>query len=270
MTNAPAARLPLLLLLAVPSSAFELNAPNALQQLQTAPRGQNYAGQHVTRRAYIVSDGVDIFKEPRDGSPDLRLTQLRQGETVTVLSQSRVNGWYQVTVNQQSWGENGWGPLTGWVRQNSVGDSAPMESKVPQFQQMDAGPCRQAFADKLKSFQGVKYEWGGTSRSSVDCSGLVVAALQEAACVSQSSPRTADDQKRMANEVADPNALKIGDMIYRMEGDATKHVMIIIEKEGDKLKYIHAPQAGDVVKIEDFTPGANYKYGDLLTKLGGQ
>lgn len=100
-----------------------------------------------------------------------------------------------------------------------------------------------AIVSEARTYLGVPYRWGGTSRSGIDCSGLTQACHR---AVGLSIPRVSGDQ-RYAGRAVDglSNALP-GDIICY-----PGHVGIYI---GNNMM-IHAPQTGDVVKISHVSLG---------------
>lgn len=93
---------------------------------------------------------------------------------------------------------------------------------------------------------GLPYRYGGASEiTGFDCSGLVRHLFEKS--VGQILPRRAVDQAR-ATEVIDRKELQVGDLVFfNTMRRAFSHVGMYV---GDG-KFIHAPRAGQSVRIED-------------------
>ena len=90
---------------------------------------------------------------------------------------------------------------------------------------------------------GIKYRWGGTDPSTgFDCLGLVIYCFQKAAGIKL--PSRGNDLMLKGKSVSREN-LKPGDIIF----PNAHHVGICISNS----EYIHAPKAGEVVKISPIT-----------------
>jgi len=91
-----------------------------------------------------------------------------------------------------------------------------------------------------EKYLGVPYVWGGTDPDTgLDCSGFTQLVAKENGIT---LPRTAAQQARVGTEVPSLDQAKAGDLVV-LEGGS--HIGIYV---GDG-KMIHAPKAGDVVKI---------------------
>ena len=98
---------------------------------------------------------------------------------------------------------------------------------------------------EARSYLGVRYVYGGTSRSGIDCSGLTMRAHQAAGI---SIPRTSYYQRQSGKAINGlANALP-GDILC-YDG----HVALYI----GNYQVIHAPQPGDVVKIASWNMGSS-------------
>lgn len=106
----------------------------------------------------------------------------------------------------------------------------------------------EAFVEKVRSYLGVPYVWGGTDPSKgLDCSGLVQTAARE---VGVTLPRVTYDQQHAGVEVPSLDQAKPGDLIITRNSG---HVVVYI---GDG-KVIHAPRPGKTVteaSVSDLGP----------------
>lgn len=102
------------------------------------------------------------------------------------------------------------------------------------------GLTGQQVVDTAKKYLGVPYKWGGQSRSGMDCSGLVQRTFLDHGI---KLPRTARSLMKAGTEVPSLAQAQPGDLIITRGGG---HVSIYM---GDN-KIIHAPYAGEVVKIQ--------------------
>lgn len=106
----------------------------------------------------------------------------------------------------------------------------------------------EAFVQRVKSYIGVPYVWGGTNpEKGLDCSGLVQTAARE---VGVKLPRVTYDQQHAGEKVESIDDAKPGDLIIcRNSG----HVAVYI---GDG-RVVHAPRPGKTVteaSVEDMGP----------------
>jgi cell wall-associated NlpC family hydrolase len=100
----------------------------------------------------------------------------------------------------------------------------------------------------MESYLGTPYQWGGTSRRGIDCSGLVMRVYEG---VGIYLPRTTKEQRRIGKK-AYPHRLRFGDILFfesRSDGrkGETLHSGLYLE-EG---RFIHASKSRGVV-IESF------------------
>jgi hypothetical protein len=88
----------------------------------------------------------------------------------------------------------------------------------------------------IESYIGVRYRWGGTDRSGIDCSGLVVAVFGEVAHARL--PRSAGAQYKLGRSI-DQNHAEAGDLVFFHSGvfGAIGHVGIMV----DAKRFVHAP-----------------------------
>lgn len=234
-----------------------------IQSILASRSGGSVSDRAIERSLYVDQDETDVLKEPRGGTDidDIRLTQLRRGETVKVLGEkddADKTHWYKVEVPRREFdsASGGWKNTEGWVRgsrqdtatgralQNFSSDAGIARKPVD----LKAGPCREAFVKAMQTFLGVPYVWGGTSHHGVDCSGLVQTAMIEAGCTRQTPPRTADDQFHAAQRRGSAEEMKEGDLVFLAHPGGKIHHVIGFIGEG---KVIEAPHSGAVVSISD-------------------
>jgi len=87
-------------------------------------------------------------------------------------------------------------------------------------------------------YQGIRYQWGGMSRTGMDCSGFVKTAFNQ---FDIDLPRTSKEMASRGERVSKSEA-KPGDLIFFKNGGSRviNHVGIVIEVEGDDVKFIHS------------------------------
>ncbi|MTI21437.1 NlpC/P60 family protein, partial [Fulvivirga sp. RKSG066] len=97
-----------------------------------------------------------------------------------------------------------------------------------------------------KGYIGTPYKWGGTSRSGIDCSGLLCNSFRIA---NYNLPRTSDAQSKIGKKVK-KNKLQPGDLVFFATGKKRRkvtHVGLVTEVKGGKVKFIHSSSSLGVV-----------------------
>lgn len=104
-----------------------------------------------------------------------------------------------------------------------------------------------------RSYTGVPYKWGGTSRSGLDCSGLLVVSFKNAGI---HLPRTSGEQSKIGKGVS-IHELQPGDLVFFKGGKykaKITHVGIVTEVNDRKnVKFIHASTKLGVVENNIFS-----------------
>ena len=96
-----------------------------------------------------------------------------------------------------------------------------------------------------KSYKGVPYRFGGTTRSGLDCSALIMHSFRAAG---YKFPRTTAQQIKFGKKVKAKN-LKPGDIVFfgsKKRRRKVVHAGIISENKKGKIKFIHASSSSGV------------------------
>lgn len=100
--------------------------------------------------------------------------------------------------------------------------------------------------DYAKQFEGVRYKWGGTTKSGVDCSGLVYESFKTQDIL---LPRISRDMAKKGDLIKLSKALK-GDLLFFKTGNrrnSINHVGLIVDIKGNDIKFIHATTSKGVI-----------------------
>ena len=100
----------------------------------------------------------------------------------------------------------------------------------PNFASLDYNPV----AEQAKEFIGTRYQWGGMDRSGVDCSGLLVAVLNE---IGVKPPARVLADFRKLGRVIQVDEVRAGDVLffYNKTGEV-KHMGIALNDQ----YFVHA------------------------------
>ncbi len=114
-----------------------------------------------------------------------------------------------------------------------------------------------------RSFTGTPYKWGGTTRSGMDCSGLLVSAFQSAGVA---LPRTTSEQVKLGKDVSLKELLP-GDLVFFATAKRKKHkithVGLVTEiRDNKNIQFIHATTKLGVIEDNVFS---NY-YQNIFVK----
>ncbi len=99
---------------------------------------------------------------------------------------------------------------------------------------------------EAKSYQGVRYKYGGTTRNGMDCSGLIYVAFLEN---NISLPRVSRFMAKEGKQVAVSNIVK-GDLLFfktNKSKNQINHVGLVTSVLNNQIHFIHATTSKGVI-----------------------
>jgi len=147
-------------------------------------------------------------------------------------------------------------PAPMWIVVLSVGMyyyfdliSASEEKKRPQkvTRKTSSAPKSQAesIIDYAEDFIGVRYKWGGTTKSGMDCSGLIYESFR---AHDINLPRISRDMAKRGQKITLKNVHK-GDLLFFKTGNrrnSINHVGLIVSIKNKNIEFIHATSSKGV------------------------
>lgn len=215
----------------------------------TTPQAQTAAGKITSRNAKVTASAAVVRRSP--STSGARITTVSGGVVAKILD--RDGDWYKLRFA---------GGTEGWVRGDLL---AATSASVPVVAASSSRPGAKATAAKrpvassnvsgelavlsrAREFMGVRYRYGGTSRSGFDCSGFVQTVFRSQGV---RLPRTSAEQSRVGTPVSRSDLQK-GDLVFfKTRGSRISHVGIY---QGGG-RFIHASSGGGKVEVDSLTSG---------------
>lgn len=97
-----------------------------------------------------------------------------------------------------------------------------------------------------KQFKGTRYKWGGTTKSGMDCSGLVFESFKS---LNIMLPRISRDIAKKGFKIQINKVLK-GDLIFFKTGNkrnSINHVGLVVAIKNNDIKFIHSTTSKGVI-----------------------
>ncbi|GIV17958.1 MAG: hypothetical protein KatS3mg022_3393 [Armatimonadota bacterium] len=229
----------------------------------------------VTMRKTAVINGDRVCVRYAPNRTDRSVTLLDKGHPVLVTA--RKGSWLQVkipTTGQLGWVRDDLVKVTGMlavkpptavakqvakrpaVRHRRNGEQAAkvvMRRSTPHRSASYKGASNSSAGESIvrvaSRFRGVRYRWGGSSRSGFDCSGFTRYVFRQRTGIEL--PHSASAQFRMGTPVS-RSEIKPGDLVFfQTYRRGASHVGIYIGNG----KFIHASSAGGRVRVDSLNDG---------------
>lgn len=126
--------------------------------------------------------------------------------------------------------------------------ASPEKTKIERadFITLETVPLENQIIDYAKSFQGVKYRFGGTDNKGMDCSGLIFESFRAHEIY---LPRISRDMAKQGDKISLKDTKK-GDLLFFKTGNrrnSINHVGLVVEIADNTIYFIHATSSKGVI-----------------------
>jgi len=221
----------------------------------------------IINKTIIIKD-ANVRKNPSGK----KLKIISKGTEVVVLQTK--NGWSfirDLSNNKKGWVSSSLISASNVPKnnQNIVSDSVKLNNKVSSEQIIESRLTKMGikwkwdafkrndrskikvnnindFISEVNSYKGVRYEMGGTSRSGIDCSGLIWKGLR--ATGYNGDRLNAQMLAQSGKLIANKSSLKPGDLVCFTNTTGANKLVQHIGIYVGKNEFLHAPSSGKFVK----------------------
>lgn len=182
----------------------------------------------------------------------LLITSLTQSQIVTSKKEALKKGIYEKPVEKKSIAAIPNPGIVKAIKKSTA--SKPVRNKKfiiddSGDEDLVLGPSENYLAVQMinnaMEFIGVNYRGGGTSKAGMDCSGMVTAVFD---IFGLKLPRSSHEMAKVGEKLKQ-DEIKKGDLVFfHTNGkDSINHVGLVIEANGDEIKFIHSSTQKGVI-----------------------
>lgn len=107
-------------------------------------------------------------------------------------------------------------------------------------------PLAKAVVNNAKHYKGTRYKYGGTTKSGMDCSGLIYTAFKKE---NISIPRASGAMAKAGNWI-DLKEVKVGDLLFfatKKNNRNVNHVGLVTSSRSGNVEFIHSSTSKGVI-----------------------
>lgn len=127
-----------------------------------------------------------------------------------------------------------------------IGKKDPDLKNVVEVEPVKPLTTRERVINYAEQFIGTPYQWGGTTKRGMDCSGLVFESFRSEDIY---LPRISRDMAKNGQKIVLKNVL-VGDLLFFKTGNrrhSVNHVGLVVDIRDNDIKFIHATTHAGVI-----------------------
>jgi cell wall-associated NlpC family hydrolase len=179
----------------------------------------------------------------RDANPEIKLSGLKIGQSIKIPSHAQPITIAQNTKNDALQKDN--------LAQNNetsaaVEESTKIETKTNYSEFLSKDEIANQLVLTSADYLGIRYRYGGTGKSGIDCSALICSIYQS---YNIELPRTSAEQASQGTIINNAEAKK-GDLIFFKTSGRNNHIShvgMITDVDNGEIKFIHASSSAGVI-----------------------